>query len=181
MANCKVLERLGKLLRLTKSSNEHESRSAQSKLENLAAKYNVDLNDIHDSSEVTTRHWYRYQNAYDKSLLEQIGYMVKPKGYKYTNQSKQRQIGYDLTPSERIELELYWFVLGKKLLKDLDNYVGAFIHANDLYANEESDEDEDEVPQYSVEQLMEFEEQLRMSETIGKTEVFRQVSKKELD
>ncbi len=140
--NKRLQRKLDKLLALAGSSNEHEASNAMSRLEKMCVANGVDIATILDQDEATERYWFRYDNPYVKTLLNQVAYMINPDSVAWQSRGKQRQRGYDLTKSQKAEFDLYYSIMRAKLKEHLELSVSAFIQANNLFP-ETSDTDYD--------------------------------------
>lgn len=75
------LDLLKKLKSLASSSNPHEAKSAEEKLNALLKKYNIDESEINEDK--ISDYLYYFKNKYERRLLNQIIYSVM--GKKYTS------------------------------------------------------------------------------------------------
>ena len=128
----KVKKRLEKLLALSERGEGGEKDNAQSMLDKALVKYGLCIDDLSGSSHIDT-HSTKYYTQYDKKILRQIIVMVLGIDMNlYINKRRKRFI-YDCTDEEQIEIELYFRILRKHLLNELDLTVSAFIQNHKLF------------------------------------------------
>lgn len=172
--DAKLKRKLDKLVALSTSSNEHEASNAMSRLEKLCAANNVVIDELLDQDNTTERCWYRYDNPYIKTLLEQLGAMVAPDHkWIFTNRAKQRQVGFDLTKAQKAEYDLYYSIMRSKLKEHLELSVVAFINANDLFP-ERADTEEIDWDNFDLERAQKIAD---MAGSIDKTHVHKRLEK----
>ncbi len=172
--NPKLKDRLLKLLALTKSSNTHESASAQSRIEKLCALHGVNLRDLDSESEEVALHWVSYGSKYEKTVLINVLWKVVNYDTLYRNASKSNQLGYYATTSKAAELDLWWAVMRKAFLlqmdKTLSDLATGFIIANQIYGNVEQTEGSDNEYDVDYDALARAE---RLAEGITPTQVLQ--------
>lgn len=143
--NPKVKTRADKLLKLMEQGKGGEVANAEARLTTLLQKHGYTLEQFLDTAEKPEMHWYRYDNPYVKDVISQIAYMVLGKGYNcWTNRYKQRQLGFELTPSQKIEMDIYYNVYRQAFKTHLTDSTAAFIKANDIYPSSNIDYDDHE-------------------------------------
>ena len=137
----KLKDRLAKLLALTKSTNEHESASAQSRIEKLCKLHNVDLDLLFGLDEKVTMHWFKYTDAYSERVLSNTIWKVTNITQLWTNKGRPNQTGVECTESQAQEVKLWWAIMQRAFLQEmhnnLDALAAAFIRANNLYGTSE--------------------------------------------
>ena len=138
--NEKLKKRLEKLLAMTKSTNEHEVKNAESRIRILCVKHDVDIDELLDESEAVEMHWYRYDNTYVKDVLKNTIWKATNINTFFKNRSRQRQVGVKCTKSQAAEIDLWWSVMRAAFKQHLDDTVSAFIIANDLFGEPEERE-----------------------------------------
>lgn len=138
----KLKDRLMKLLALSKSGNQHESASAQSRIEKLCKLHNVDINVLLDADEAVEMHWFKYTDPYSEKVLAQTIFRVTNIWETWHNKRRPNQLGVNCTKSQAAEIALWWSVMGKAFLLEMAKMLGdlasAFTQANNLYGNEDA-------------------------------------------
>ncbi len=132
--NPKVESKLLKLLALAEQGVGGEKTTAKRMLNKMLDKHGLTVEDLVKESE--QEYWLRYQpGGNDKQLLIQVisrvlGYDVQM----WTRKNKQRQLGFECTEYELMEIELHYSIYSKALKKELDIAYKAFIQVNEIYA-----------------------------------------------
>lgn len=130
----KVESKLRKLLALAEQGVGGEKTTAKRMLNKMLDKHGLTPDNLVKESEQD--YWIRYQpGGNDKQLLIQVisrvlGYDVQL----WTRKNKQRQVGFECTEYELMEIELHYSIYSKALKKELDIAYNAFISVNEIYA-----------------------------------------------
>jgi hypothetical protein len=145
----KLKDRLAKLLALSKSDNEHEAASAQSRIEKLCKLHNVNIDDLFGCDEQVTMHWFKYRDSYSERVLLNVIWRVTNIQDGWANPMRPNQTGVQCTASQAAEISLWWGVLQRAFLIEMNtlllDFSSAFIRANKLYGESDLEVIEDEV------------------------------------
>ncbi len=138
-----ILDKLKKIQELAKRGEPGERDNAQKLLEELAAKYGVDLDSI--SEDIKTKAVFQYSTSWERKLLGQICFAVaNTKSYYSVNNGKirKRAIAVDVTPAQAIEIDLQYGIYRKALKEHMDIAYDAFVQQNNIFPeNHETPED----------------------------------------
>lgn len=141
--NPKLRSRLLKLLALTASSNQHEAANAQSRIDALCAKHNVNMDDLLDETEQVSMHWFRYDDKNSKAVLLNTIWRATDILDTWQCASKQRQVGVKCTRSQAAEIQLWWSVMRQAFKQHMEDSTNAFIIANKLFGETSPEGTED--------------------------------------
>lgn len=141
----KLKDCLLKLLALTESKNQHEAASAQSRIEKLCKVHGVSIDDLVDVNEAIEIYWFKYKTHLCKTVLIQTVWKVTNIGTTWNNKRRKGQVGVKCTKSQAAEIELWWSVLQRAFLLQMNEHLEIFTHAfvktNNLYGVWEDDEE----------------------------------------
>jgi hypothetical protein len=114
-----------------------EQTVAREKLEKLAAKAGIHLDDL-TTEEVKGHVWYGKLKSYEVRLAIQVLGVIQDKrtvSIKYLRSSPKR-LHYWATEAQAIEFSIMFPHYLKAFRKSLNEYIVAFIHGNDLFSSE---------------------------------------------
>jgi hypothetical protein len=167
----KIHDKMRKLLALAERGEGGEKDNAQRMLEKMMEKYGISLDDL--GVETTSIHYWNYDSMHERTILFQtFGKVCNTSEITYYK--GDRKCGFELTPSQYIEMDLHYSILRKDLKKHIERAVRAFIHANELFSNHPSEKQKE----YTQEELEEIEAMLRMARSIAPSQVNRQLEYK---
>lgn len=124
--------------------------------------------------ETTSIHYWNYDSKHERQILFQT-YCKVVNTSEITYYRGDRKCGFELTPSQFVEMDLHYSILRKDLKKHIERAVNAFIQANALYSDTPSDK---EPRTYTQEELEEIEAMLRMARSIEPSAVNPQLEHK---
>lgn len=145
------LDLLKKLRSLASSSNPHEAKSAEEKLNALLKKYNIDESEINEDE--IKDHIYYFKNRYERRLLNQVIYSVMGKKFTSTvfvpSKSKGKNIRcwVRCTESQALEIQVKYDFYIELLYEDIDFMITAFINKHNIFPPNKDDQlptDDDE-------------------------------------
>lgn len=125
----KLIELARKLNELAKRGIDGEKETAERKLAELMEKHGISLEDI--EAETTTDVQFYYASALEQRLLLQIAASVGVTSY--GENTRTRNVWLTLTASQRIEVEFKYDIYRRALKEELEIFLRAFIHKNDIY------------------------------------------------
>ncbi len=140
-----LLKRLERIKALADRGVGGEKENAEALLQRLMQKYNITEEDI--EKKVERIYWIRYKTDLERKLIYQIAYKHCGSGHAcrgvgtYSGRSK-KLIGVTCTPSIYIEVEADFEFYREALKEDLDIFMQAFIHKNDIFPDPELVKDE---------------------------------------
>ena len=117
---------------------------------------------------------FRFKNYYEKKILIQIWTMVINDSSKdhFTNKRKRNNVIFEITKTQKAEIELYFSIYKRELQEEIDLTVSAFIHANGIFP-QSNDDKEYEITQEDRDRL---EKLWNRTQTINKTHIRKQIS-----
>ena len=115
-----------------------ERDNAQRILKNRLDKYGLSIDDLTETQK--QRRWFRYRTEWEKRILYQIVIMVLQSNdfSVWSNRSKVRQDGFDLTLVQFKEISTLYEHYKKEWKSDIEDLLFAFVQKHELY--KESDE-----------------------------------------
>lgn len=163
MSTMKIIVRLASIQRIIDDPNapQGERDTAQSKLQELLAKYNIAPESIKQSPKKD--YVFKYQHRWEKDLLCQIIYktlQVNRFDYfvSYTpSGSKRREIEIELTESEYETISSRYEKYSQLYKQELDDFFSAFLHKHHLFAPKtHGDEISNDIDWDRIERLMQM-------------------------
>lgn len=159
----RIHEKMRKLLALAERGVGGEKETAQRMLEKMMEKYKVSFEDL--EVETVSTYWWNYDNQFEKKILFQTyGKITDSSTIEYYK--GDRKCGFELTPSQYIEMDMHYTILRRDLKKHIERAVTAFIYANELFSSKVSKSRE-----YTDNELNEIWEMLRMANSITPSKV----------
>jgi len=151
MPDEKLMRRLEKILALAERGVGGEKETATRMLQNLLDKHGMTHEDLGVDLQKEERLKYG-REPFSKQLLVQIVLSVcgRSRGI-YTSNRLRYGIIVELSPHEKIEVELRYNLYRPSLKEQIDLAFSAFIHKHNLFDCEDSDDD-DEEPEQSPEE-----------------------------
>jgi len=129
--NTEAKSRLVKLLALAQRGIGGEAVNARKMLESALQRTGLTVDDLDDGKR-SDQAW-NFRGALERKLLGQILWTVLGNGgvvYKYRRGSK---LGGEVTPEERVRIDLLWSAHRRALRKEVDLLFSAYIHAQRLF------------------------------------------------
>lgn len=127
----KLEEKLKKLYALAKQGVGGEAINAQKLLEDLLAKNDMTLDMLIDTE--TKKYYFTYKTEFEKDILFRVISNVKEESnFSYLQRKRQREIGFELTAYEYIEVKIQREAYMESWRKYLEQAQTAFIVANRL-------------------------------------------------
>lgn len=166
----KIHDRMRKLLALAEQGEGGEKVNAKRMLEKMMEKYEITLDDL--GVETKSIHYWNYDSKHERQILFQTYCKVLDTD-SISYYKGDRKCGFELTPSQFVEMDLHYTILRRDLKKHIERAVSAFIQANRLFSNQPSEERE-----YTLAELEEIEAMLRMVDSIAPSEVNPQLENK---
>jgi hypothetical protein len=131
-----IKDTLRKIQALTQSSNPNEREAARLKLETLLQKHGISIDEL--TSEETECVWFKYKNAFEDRLLNQIVPMVTDsrtfKTYMHSYRRKKNETGVYLTPAQAADVRLLYEQYRTALAEEFEVLYRAFIQRNNIFA-----------------------------------------------
>jgi hypothetical protein len=131
-----IEKKLAKILELAERGVGGERKNAQFILEKLLRKHNLSLKDIAKNHEEKKAYrWFPYKTKYDKRLLFQIYVSItKSKTVKFRQGRGRKEIAFEMTELDLIELEEAYKYYKKLYQKELGIFFEAFVRKHELLA-----------------------------------------------
>lgn len=134
------IEKIKKILELSKRGVGGEKITAERLLDKLLLKHGINLSDLDDSKKLDVT--FSFKNEFEKKLACQICTKILNTGsvpiYKVRGKTKTRIL--ELTIAEKIEFELYYSVLREEMAREFEISFSAFIQTNALYRKPSGDD-----------------------------------------
>lgn len=135
-------------------TTEGERQSAKRKLEVLLQKHGISLDQLAEQEE-TAEHVFVCKDALERKLLLQVIGMVKKTDKvrtSYLYRSKKKVL-VRATPLHMIEIKQLFDVYRKAFAKGLEDFLEAFINANDIFPHCESNNESRELTKEEIQKL----------------------------
>lgn len=151
MSNIDITSKIAKIKKLAeRTANISEKANAEAMLEKLLKKYDLDIDLLDEVIEEPTYHTWHYKNKWHKKLLHQIIWRTVGADTDVYKQRHQRQVtGCYCTSTQALEIELEFEFHCRMFDIELDDFVLAYVNANDLFVYVE----EEELPELSEEEI----------------------------
>lgn len=148
MSETNITNKIAKIKALADRASGGEKAAAEAMLEKLIDKYNIDITLLEEDVEVEYHTWH-WRNRWQHKLLLQIIWRTVGSDTNIYRQKYQRQVtGCYCTKAEALEIELEFEFHCRMFEQELDDFVLAYINANDLYVYV----DKEELPELTEEQ-----------------------------
>lgn len=135
-----IRERLLKVLRLAQQGVGGERENAETLLAKLLRKHNLTLADLEASLDAPLeRAWLPAADAEERIVLSQLAIRLFGTKRKLWTQQGKTDVGLDVSPSERVALEIAWEVYREAFTEARHSLVLGFCFKHDLYAAGETD------------------------------------------
>lgn len=125
-------------------TTEGERQAAKRKLEQLLEKHSITLDQLAEQEE-TAKHIFVCVDALERKLLLQVIGMVKDTHKVTTSRiyRSKKKVLVKATPLQMVEIKILFEAYRKAFAKSLDNFLTAFINANNIFPKSQSGDGED--------------------------------------
>jgi len=124
-------ELLKKIKALAERGVGNEKDNASKILKSLMDKYGITDAEIND--ERVDYHWFKYGTTMEERLINQIIYMVTGQQNLYTHKLLKKHTGTKCTVAQSIEIDACASFYKAKLKEDLEVFLRAFVHKNNIF------------------------------------------------
>lgn len=149
--------KLRKLLALATNGVGGERDNAQAKLDQLLKENGLTIANLLD--EHTDLVWFKWKRVpFGRELLNQVaGSVVGRERTFWRTRDKRQVLGVEVTPEERLEIELRYEIYVESLKKELKTAYSAFVHVNEIFPPESDDDGPSEpLSEEDLERLLHF-------------------------
>lgn len=169
----KIRSKMLKLLALARQGVGGEKENAHRFLSSMLKKHGMTIEDLDDAFETRTLCYFKYQNNFEKQLIEAIFFKVRNiKALVVVAPKNRKLMGTELTRAEQLEVEICASIYKRELKKHLERLMQAFLIKNQIHSTVASDASENH-PKMDQEEINSI---VAMMSGIDRTTISRQIS-----